>query len=586
MTAMNPTVLTNTNVITCDPLNTVASALAIADDRIIAVGDQRSVMRKAGANATKIDLQGATVLPGLIDTHPHLMHFGALAEPLVDITAATSHTDITSRIALRASEAAADDDWILTTPVGEPHYFIRRSYRDLPEGDLPDRSVLDRAAPDHPVFIQAWAPAVPNVCAMNTLALHRLGITSATPDRVDNVWIEKDAAGHPTGRLRGSVTNYYCESPFMNDLLRQLPLLQVEAIVPGTERAMRAANATGITTVYEAHLMTFSLIELYRWLRSEDRLTLRVLCAPEAEPVGVPWSDPLQPADYRQRLERAAELVDRSDDLFRVDGVTVSPYGPCWPGFTLMLDEYRNPYGEGTKGVTMVSPEKVDEAIRFCHDHGVRLNIVASGLAELDSHLDQLEALSEAPLAADGRAWLLQHFYFAPPSLVRRAAALGLDVTTTMSFSWGKGEIIRERFGEHLLPDFIPLARLLDAGLHVAAGTDWGPKNVFEHIALAVDPRYAASRRQAATPGISRAQALAMWTSDAAHVLRWDGIGSLESGHHADLVVVDRDPLGCPTADLPGTQVISTLLGGRTVAGDDLGAGTPINGGSPTRPPR
>jgi predicted amidohydrolase YtcJ len=137
-----------------------------------------------------------------------------------------------------------------------------------------------------------------------------------------------------------------------------------------------------------------------------------------------------------------------------------------------------------------------------------------------------------------------------------------------MSFSWGKGEIVRQRFGERHLPDFIPLARLLDNGLHIAAGTDWGPKNVFEHIALAVEPRYAASGRPAATPGISRQQALAMWTNEAAHVLRWEGIGSLEPGFHADLVVVDRNPLSCPIEDLPDTQVLATVLAGSPVYGE------------------
>jgi predicted amidohydrolase YtcJ len=137
----------------------------------------------------------------------------------------------------------------------------------------------------------------------------------------------------------------------------------------------------------------------------------------------------------------------------------------------------------------------------------------------------------------------------------------------------GKGELVRERLGDHLLPDFIPFARLLDSGLHVGCGTDWGPKNVFEHIALAVEPYYAASGRSAATPGIGRQQALDMWTREAAHVLRWESIGSLEPGHHADLVIVDRDPLRCPIEDLPGTQVIATVLAGQTVAGADLTEG-------------
>ncbi len=565
---METVVLDGARVISCDERGTIAGAIAIRGGRVLAVGDSDAVRAQAGPGARVADLGGHTVIPGLIDTHPHLLHFGALAEPLVDLADAASHQDIVARLAARAARTPPGE-WIMATPVGEPHYFIRRSYRDLAEGELPDRAVLDRAAPGHPVFIQAWAPVVPNVCAMNTLALERLGISSATPERVGTVWIEKDAAGEPTGRLRGSVTNYYCDSPFMTGLLRQLPLLQADAIVPGTERAMRAANAMGVTTVYEAHLMTFSLIEFYRWLRSQDRLTVRVLCAPEAEPSGVPWTDPLQPAEYSGRLERARDLADRSDDWFRVDGVTVSPYGPCWPGFTLMREPYQDPYGEQTRGRSFVSPEKMEQAIRYCHSHGVRLNIVACGLAEVDSHLQQLEALGQAPLSADGRAWLLQHFYFAEPALVRRFAALGFDVTSTMSFSWGKGEVVRERFGEHLLPDFIPLARLLDSGLRVAAGTDWGPKNVFEHIALAVEPRYAASGKPAATPGISRRQALAMWTREAAHVLRWDGIGSLQPGHHADLVVVDRDPLTCPVEDLPGTRVITTMLSGTTVHGTD-----------------
>jgi predicted amidohydrolase YtcJ len=567
---MNAIVLTNANVITCDARGGTARALAIDAGRVVAVGDEDSVLSRAGTGARTVDLDGATVLPGLIDTHPHLMHFGVLSQPLVDLADAASHTDIADRIARRARDTPPGE-WIMATPVGEAHYFIRRSYRDLAEGDLPDRVMLDRAAPDHPVFIQAWAPVTPNMCAMNSLALRQLGIDRTLPDVVDDVWIEKDAAGEPTGRLSGSVTNYYTDSRFMNRLLHRMPLLQPDAVVPGTERAMRAANAMGVTTVYEGHLMVFELIEMYRWLRAENRLTLRVLCSPEAEPFGIPWAgEPLNMPQYLQRLARARDLVDRGDDLFRVDGVTVSRYGPCGPGFTLMRQPYTGPYGQPTTGRSFISPEKIEQAIAYCRQTGLRLSIVTAGLAETDTHLDQLEALGQTPLAADGRAWLLQNLYFAEPDQIRRMAALGMEITTTMSFSWGKGELVRERLGEHLLPDFIPLARLLDAGLHVGCGSDWGPKNVFEHIALAVDPYYAASGRKAATPGVTRRQALDMWTREAAHVLRWEGIGSLEPGHHADLVVVDRDPLHCPTEDLPHTQVIATMLAGQTVAGAEL----------------
>lgn len=245
-----------------------------------------------------------------------------------------------------------------------------------------------------------------------------------------------------------------------------------------------------------------------------------------------------------------------------------------------MREPYQGPYGALTTGRSFVSLEKIKQAIAFCHEAGLRLNIVPAGLAETDTHLDQLESLGRAPLAADGRAWLVQNLYFAEPDQVRRLAALGMDVTTTMSFAWGKGELVRERLGEHLLPDFIPLARLLDAGLRVGCGTDWGPRSVFEHMALAVEPYYAASGRKAATPGINRRQALDMWTRQAAQVLSWEGIGSLEPGNHADLVIVDRDPLRCPIDELPDTRVIATLLGGQTAAGADLVGNDRVSGDS------
>ena len=140
------------------------------------------------------------MLPGFIDTHPHLMHFGVIAAPLVDLADAVDHADIAARISAKAASVPAGQ-WVMTTPVGVPHYFLRRAHRDLAEGEVPDRVVLDAAAPDHPVFIQAWAPVIPNTCVLNTAGLRLLGITRASPDWVGNVWIEKDTAGKPTGRL-------------------------------------------------------------------------------------------------------------------------------------------------------------------------------------------------------------------------------------------------------------------------------------------------------------------------------------------------------------------------------------------------
>jgi predicted amidohydrolase YtcJ/SAM-dependent methyltransferase len=561
-------VLANARVITCDERGTTAEAIAIRDGRVLAVGDSGTVRANAGPDAQVADLGGHTVIPGLVDTHPHLLHFGALAEPLVDLADATSHADIVARLAARAAETSPGE-WIMATPVGEPHYFIRRSFRDLAEGRLPGRRTLDRATTDHPVMIQAWAPVTPNTCAFNSLALGKLGITAGTPDRAGTVWIGKDADGRPNGLLHGSVTNYYATEPFMAALLRQLPLVRPEAIIPGALRAMQTYNAMGVTTVYEAHAMDFAHIEAYRWLRAENKLTVRVQCAPDAEPYGFPTDRPLTDEEFAARLAQASAITERGDDMLRIDGITFSRGGPLWPGLLLMREPYRGPFGELTTGTSFVAPERAARVMRYCLDQGLRLNIVTAGLGEHDTYLGQLEALGRAPLAADGRPWLLQHLYFVEPEQARRFATLGLQATTSMSFSWGKGELVRERLGEPYLEHLIPLRRLADAGLLAAAGTDWGPKNVFEHVALAVRPYYAGSGRPGATPGISRYQALAMWTRDAARVLGWDGIGTLCAGDHADLAILDRDPLTAPLDELPGTQVITTMVDGTTVHGTD-----------------
>jgi predicted amidohydrolase YtcJ len=545
-------------------------AVAVRGGRVVAIGALGDVRRAAGGGAAEVDLRGATLMPGIVDTHPHVLHFGLIEGPCVDIKDAKSHADIVARIAERA-RATPKGEWIMTTPVGEPHYFLRRSYRDLEEGTLPDRHVLDRAAPDHPVWIQAWAPVIPNVTAFNSAGLAKLGLTRETPDQVSHVWIEKDARGEPTGIVRGSVTNYYTGDDFWNGLLRQLPLLQPDQLVPSMARAQAMFAALGVTTAYEGHVMDRPLIEAYRFLRQSDRLTMRVLCAPEAERYAMAWDAPLTLDEFRARLEDAAAMVDLSDDMLRVNGVTVSRGGPCWPGFLLMRDPYKGPYGDMTRGVSFIPREWCEIVMRFCAERNLRCNVVVAGTGEHDEYLQQLEAVDRDYGIGD-RHWILQHVFFLEPEQARRYAKLGIEATTSMSFSWGKGDMFVERVGEHLLQHLIPLKRMLDAGMTVACGSDWGPKNIFEHVALATTHEFCGSGRRNDGPAqkVTREQALAMWTREAARVLQWDGVGTLVPGGHADLIVVDRDPLECRVEDLPGTKVLRTVLGGRTV--HDTGA--------------
>ena len=552
----------------CTSPDAVADAVAVRDGRIAGLGTAAEMTALVGADGPVIDVRGATILPGLVDTHPHMLHFAARAASSVDIADARDHADIAARIAARAA-VTPKGEWIVTTPVGEPFYFIRRSWRDLAEGRLPDRHVLDRAAPDHPVFIAAYGPVTPNVCAFNTAGLRRVGLVGFLPDLVSRVEIEKDADGTPTGVLRGAVNNYYCFDPFWTQILRQLPPVPAHLVPETTRGAMAQYNRMGVTTAYEGHNMTLPQIGVYQALRAANAMTVRVLAALEIEVTAFPPFDPLPMAQFMANLEAARGLTSTGDDLLRIDGATLANGGPCWPGFLRMHEAYADPWGEPTRGIDFVSQEKQDAFIRFCADNGMRANWLAAGDRDHDDFLAACERLGvEQAIAA--RKWLVQHAIVIREAQMKRYKALGFDITTSMSFSWGKGDLYVARIGEKVLRDLVPLNRYLKHGIPVACGSDWGPKNIFEHIRFAETHEFAGSGRRNVGPdhAVSRGEAIMMWTRDAGRVLQWPDVGTLAVGAHADLIQLDRDPFACTLDELPATRVLRTWLGGKTVWAD------------------
>ncbi|HKU96136.1 MAG TPA: amidohydrolase family protein [Vineibacter sp.] len=560
-----PLLLAGGPVHTFDQAGSVAQAVLIEHGKITDVGALAALRGRAGAGRREVDVGGATIMPGLIDTHPHLLHYGSLQEPLVDIQDATSHDDIVRRIAARARDTAKGE-WVMTTPVGEAHYFITRSYKNLKEGELPSREVLDRATVDHPVVIQAWAPSLPNAIAFNSAALRLLKIDATTPERISNVTIEKGKDGEPTGRMFGSVTNYYSNDPFANKLWLQIPFLKYELLVPGTQRALQAYHRMGVTGIYENHMMDKRLIDAYRQLRAKGALRMRVMASQEAESYGMPWSRPRTMEDFMARLEDAARSIELTDDWFRFNGVTIMWDGTCFPGGMLMREPYKGPYGEKTCGYFHITPEKAETVMRFCAERRIRLNTMCMGIAAHDENLSRLERMAQQFDIASLN-WVLVHAVFIEQEQVARYAKLNMDFTTSMSFCWGKGELFRQRMDKVPFADLMPLRRFFDLGFAVAGATDWGPKNPFEQIELAMTHEFAGSgyRNLGPSQTISRREAVSMWTRGAAQVLRWNGIGSIERGHHADIAIIDQDIIACDVAAIGNTKALATLAGGEVV---------------------
>ena len=540
-------------------------ALAVRGGLVIGSGSRDDMIRLAGKDAQIIDVDGQTVMPGLIDTHPHLLHFAARAYALVDLSDARDHDDIVARLRKRA-ESTKPGEWIVATPVGEPHYFIRRNWRDLAERRLPDRWTLDRASTDHPIFIEAWGPTTPNVCAFNSTGLKRIGITSYIPDQVCQVWIDKDDKNRPTGLLRGAVNNYYSFDPFWSQIQSKLPGPASWNLHDSTAAAMAEYNAKGVTAIYEAHNMRANHIRTYKDLHAAGRLTLRVSAALESESYAYPPFEALPLEVFLSDLKAGLPLMEFEDEMLRVTGASFSPGGPLGPGAIRMHEPYKGPFGEMTRGITFLSREKQDAFVDFCVKHNLRGNFVVAGYRDTDDVIDGLVGIADS-IGLRERKWLVQHALVITEKQATTLADLGFQLTTSMSFSWGKGDVYGERVGEHVWRDQVPLARLLKAGLTVGCGSDWGPKNPWEHIKLAETHEFCGSGHHNDTSDhvISRDQSLRTWTQDAGIVIGRSDIGTLGNGKKADFIIADRDPTSCPLDELPATRVFATAVGGRFV---------------------
>ena len=227
---------------------------------------------------------------------------------------------------------------------------------------------------------------------------------------------------------------------------------------------------------------------------------------------------------------------------------------------------YKDPYGRPTRGHNFIPEALQREAIEYCLRHDVRLN---RGHISAPDHRDFLEWLTPHVDRYDvaAREWVVQHNIFIDDATLQRYAALNFHLTSSLSFCWGKGDMYAERLGEEALKDLVPVGKMFDIGANVGLGADWGPASPFEHMALAQAREFAGSGRRHDGPGysINRQQALDGWTRNNARLMQWQGIGALEPGSKADLVIVDRNPLTCAIEDFPKTQVLRTVFDGADV---------------------
>lgn len=542
----------NSRILTLDLRRPAATALAVAGGRVAAVGGRADLRRWRDRRTRVVDLRGATVVPGLVDTHAHLDREG-LKYLLPSLERCRSVADVQA-VVRRLAARRPRGEWIVTMPLGAPPFYLDPTAA-LAERRWPTRADLDAAAPHHPVYIRGiWGywnrPPVYSVA--NSAALARAGITrDTTPPR--GIEILKDAAGEPTGVLVEHNLIQVMEFTLMRAAPRFTHADRLRALLDSQRRYAER----GVTAIYEGHGVAPEVLAVYREAHARGQLRLRCELA-----VSPTWAAAEAETAIRD-LGGWAGGRGLGDERLRVAGLCLHHGGDREVARVLHAGQ---PYTAWAGFVESANdPAEYARQVELAARAGVRVNtLVTRCLPEV---LDAWEAVAARTPIAPLR-WVLVHLHAASEKELARIRRLGAVATTNpISYLWRSGAAEAEKLGS--ADTMLPHRSLARHRIPFGLATDNKPANPWLAFMAVVDRR---DMTTGAVLGLgqrlTRAQALRALTVGGA----WIGFaerdrGSLVPGRFADLAVLDEDPLRIPIGEVGELRARLTMVGGEVVHG-------------------
>ena len=505
-------ILYNGKILTVDEDFTTASAIAVSGNRILAVGKTDEIRALAGANTVETDLEGRTVIPGLIDNHLHYLRGTNSARYEMRIHGVTSRREVLDKITAKGKELGPGK-WIFI--IGGWH---EQQFADKPGGFTTQE--LDKASPDNPVFMQRTYSAF----YMNHLAADKLAATH--PD-----WFDEDGVIRIDNRAGRDVMYAALEYfPFADTLEGRM----------GEVKAFNTyLNSMGVTTAYDVGYLDGSYDPVAA-LHEAGRMTVRVFYAARY------W------ADSPRSATAAAEMLDREapfqrDDSYGMFGIGEHVYGLLHDSTNSDAPLADEIYAEWTK------------IARAAARNGWYINEHAMQDSTADRMLSISEDISEEYPTRDLR-WSLGHVDKIKEPTVLRAKSLGWNITLA-------NHTVKVRQDGIASP---PVRMIQDSGILWGMGSDgtivatYNPfHTIWEYTAGKVFPDIV---KYEADEVITREEALIAHTRSNAYILFMeDDLGTLEAGKYADLVVLDRDYLSVPVDEVRDIKLMMTMVAGKVV---------------------
>jgi predicted amidohydrolase YtcJ len=534
-------ILTETSVYTVDADRRSASAIAVRNGRIAAVGTDAEIRELAGPNTDDRSLSGRMVIPGFQDAHVHPAFAGRnlLRLNLDHLHSVDAYLDA---IATYAS-ANPDESWI--TGGGWAMYLF--------PGGTPRKDDLDRLVPDRPVFLMnrdvhgAW---------VNGRALELAGITRDTPDPWDGR-IERDATtGEPSGTLHEGAAYSFRD--------RFVPATDASEWREALLVAQRHLHAFGITGWQDAWV-TPDLLDAYHAIDDAGELTAHVSAS-------LWW-------DRHRGNEQADELVERGHAAtrgnIRATTVKIMTDGVVENCSCALLQPYDDPdgYPAGHRGLSYVGGDALRSAVVRLDAEGFQVHMHAIGDGAARDALDAVEAARAVNGARDARHHVA-HLQVVHPDDVPRFGALGVVANIQPLWACADPQMIEltlPRLGQERIGWQYPFGDLARTGATLAGGSDWpvstpNPLLEMEVAVTRVDPGRRDAEPFLPDQRLTLQQALTAFTIGSAYVNHDDGdAGSIEVGKRADLAVLDRNVFDPDAGPLGDARVIMTIANGRVV---------------------
>jgi len=525
--------LYNGDIHTMDAVTPRARAIAIAGNRVLAVGGDSEIRALLAQKGRAIDLRGKTVTPGFTDAHLHFMSFG-LSLTQIDLAGVPTLEEVLARVTARVAQA----------PAG--HWLRGRGWDHTlwAGGAFPTRHDLDRVAPNHPVYLRrkcghaGWA---------NSRALELAGITAETPDPPGGA-IERDSTGQPTGILKEKA---------MDLVARLFAEPSMDEATGAIKTGMAHAHTVGLVGVHTMENAT--ALRAFQQLRAAGELKLRVL-------MQIP----------EENLDAAIQAGVQSglgDERLRIGGVKLFADGSLGARTAYMLKPYE---GEPSNcGIPVTDAGRLRELVGKASRAGIAAFVHAIGDRANREVLDAVEASRQAGEGPHLRH-RIEHTQILHPDDMPRLARLGV-VASMQPIHATQDMLMADAHWGARSAGAYAWRSLLESGAALAFGSDSPVEdlNVMKGIQAAVT-----RRRANGSPGpegwysgqrITVDEAVRAYTAGAAFASGEEAIkGALAPGKLADLVVLSQDIFTIDPMAILETQVVATMLDGELVYTSDL----------------